>query len=35
MNVSIDVNVALDVILEPEPWLADSKGAGMRVIRCA
>jgi hypothetical protein len=25
MNVLIDVNVALDVILEREPWLADSK----------
>ncbi len=26
MNVLIDVNVALDVILEREPWLGDSKG---------
>ena len=26
MNVLIDVNVALDVILEREPWLVDSKG---------
>ncbi|MGZ3319310.1 MAG: hypothetical protein ACXU95_18735 [Isosphaeraceae bacterium] len=26
MNVLIDVNVALDVILERQPWLGDSKG---------
>ncbi len=26
MNVLIDANVALDVILEREPWLGDSKG---------
>jgi predicted nucleic acid-binding protein len=26
MNVLIDVNVALDVILERQPWLDDSKG---------
>lgn len=26
MNVLIDVNVALDVILERRPWLEDSKG---------
>jgi hypothetical protein len=26
MNVLIDVNVVLDVILEREPWLSDSKG---------
>ena len=25
MNVLIDVNVVLDVILEREPWLGDSK----------
>src|SRR3954452_11997573 len=25
MNVLIDVNVALDVLLEREPWLADSQ----------
>ena len=26
MNVLIDANVALDVILERQPWLGDSKG---------
>jgi hypothetical protein len=26
MNVLIDVNVVLDVILERQPWLGDSKG---------
>jgi hypothetical protein len=26
MNVLIDANVALDVILERQPWLDDSKG---------
>jgi hypothetical protein len=26
MKVLIDVNVALDVILERQPWLEDSKG---------
>ncbi len=26
MSVLIDVNVALDVVLERQPWLDDSKG---------
>ena len=28
MNVLIDINVALDVILERQPWLGDSKESG-------